>query len=159
MLIVTYRPEYSHGWTDKSYYTHLRLEPLDRVAAGEVINSILGTDKSVAPLARLIFEKTEGNPFFIEEITQALFQDGAVRRDGGIVKLARPLATIRLPATVQAMLAARIDRLTAVEKDLLQTLAVVGSEVPLAIVERVSNVGKMELSDPFEPAAERVHLC
>jgi predicted ATPase len=76
----------------------------------------------LARLKRLIIDKTEGNPFFIEEMVQALFEDGSLQRNG-VIKLTRPLPQIRVPTTVQSVLASRIDRLSTGEKDLLHTLA------------------------------------
>jgi class 3 adenylate cyclase len=136
LLLVNYRPEYAHQWNSKTYYTQLRLDPLGHDSAEEMLTSLLGEDDDLAPLRRLIIEKTEGTPFFMEEIVQALFEDGAVVRNGS-VKLTRPLAQIGVPATVQAVLASRIDRLRFEEKELLHTLAVLGREFPLALVERM----------------------
>src|SRR3984893_1665962 len=101
-----------------------------------MLNSLLGDGADLAALKRLITEKTQGNPFFMEEMVQNLFEEGTLARNGEI-KLTRPLSGIRIPTTVQAMLAARIDRLPADEKDLLQTLAVIGREFPLALVRRL----------------------
>src|SRR5712691_6532051 len=92
----------------------------------------------LAPLKRLVIERTEGNPFFIEEMVQALFDEGALVRNG-VVRVARSLAQLGLPSTVQGILAARIDRLSAEQKDLLQTLAVMGRESPLGLVRRVAS--------------------
>jgi predicted ATPase len=89
-------------------------------------------------------EKTEGNPFFIEEMVQALFEDEVLRRNGA-VKITRPLTQVRVPATVQAVLASRIDRLPAEEKDLLHTLAVLGREFPLSLVQQVASSPADEL--------------
>jgi tetratricopeptide (TPR) repeat protein len=83
-----------------------------------------------------MIERTQGNPFFIEEMVQALFDEGALMRNG-TVKITRPLGQLRMPPTVQGILAARIDRLAGAEKDLLQTLAVVGRQVPLAVIMEI----------------------
>jgi len=136
LLLVNYRPEYSHQWNSKTYYTQLRLDPLGKESAEEMLSALLGDGKDLVPLKRLIIERTEGTPFFIEEIVQALFEDGVLRRNG-TVKLARSMNSVKVPATVQAVLAARIDRLPAEEKELLQTLAVLGREFPLGLVQRV----------------------
>jgi len=141
LLLVNYRPEYSHQWGSKTYYTQLRLDPLGRESADEMLQSLLGDSAELAPLKRLIIEKTEGNPFFIEETVEVLLDDGALVRDGSI-KLVKPLAELKIPPTVQAILASRIDRLPPAEKDLLQTLAVIGREFALGLVRRV--VGKSE---------------
>ena len=97
-----------------------------------------------APLKRLIIEWTEGNPFFMEEMVQALFEQGVLARNGA-VKLVKPLSEIRVPPTVQAILASRIDRLPAAEKELLQTLAVLGREFPLGLIKRVAGKSDDEL--------------
>ncbi len=136
LLLVNYRPEYRHEWTNKSYYVQLRLDALGRESAGEMLSTLLGDGVELDPLKRMVIERTEGNPFFIEEMLQGLFDDGALVRNGE-VKIVRPLAQLRLPPTVQGILASRIDRLTADDKDLLQTLAVIGREFPLALVRRV----------------------
>ena len=137
LLLVNYRPEYSHQWGSKTYYTQLRLDPLGKESADEMLTALLGDGVAVAPLKRLIIEKTEGNPFFMEETVQVLFQEGALVRDGSSVKLTRSLNALKIPPTVQGILAARIDRLPPDEKELLQTLAVVGREFALSLVRRV----------------------
>ena len=137
LLLVNYRPEYSHQWNSKTYYTQLRLDPLGKESAAEMLSALLGDGEDLLPLKRLIVERTEGTPFFMEEIVQALFEDGVLQRNGG-VKLARSMNTVKVPDTVQAVLAARIDRLAAEEKELLQTLAVLGREFPLGLVRRVT---------------------
>jgi tetratricopeptide (TPR) repeat protein len=101
-----------------------------------MLSALLGDGKDLIPLKRLIIERTEGTPFFMEEIVQALFEDGVLRRDGA-VKLAKSMNTVKIPATVQAILASRIDRLPSDEKELLQTLAVIGREFALSLVRRV----------------------
>ena len=121
LLLVNYRPEYSHQWNSKTYYTQLRLDPLGKESAEEMLSALLGDGEDLVPLKRLIIERTEGKPFFMEEIVQALFEDGALLRNG-TVKLAKSMDAVKIPPTVQAILASRIDRLPAEEKELLQTL-------------------------------------
>jgi class 3 adenylate cyclase len=137
LLLVNYRPEYSHKCNSKTYYTQLRLDPLGRESAGEMLSALLGDGVEVAALKRVIIEKTEGNPFFMEETVQVLFDEGALVREGTAVRLTRPLGELKIPPTVQGILAARIDRLPADAKDLLQTLAVIGREFPLALIRAV----------------------
>jgi predicted ATPase len=115
----------------------MRLDPLAQDSADEMLTALVGPGAEVAPLKRLIIERTEGNPFFMEEMVLVLFDEGALVRNGA-VKLTRALNQLRIPPTVQAMLAARIDRLPAEEKDLLQTLAVLGREFPLALIRSVA---------------------
>jgi class 3 adenylate cyclase/predicted ATPase len=137
LLLVNYRPEYSHQWNSKTYYTQLRLDPLGKESAEEMLAALLGDGKDLVPLKRLIIERTEGTPFFMEEIVQALFEDGVLQRNG-VVKLARAMNAVKVPATVQDVLASRIDRLSVEEKELLQTLAVLGREFPLELMRRVT---------------------
>jgi predicted ATPase len=137
LLLVNYRPEYRHEWGNKSYYTQLRLDALGRESAGTMLSTLLGDGVELDPLKRMVIERTEGNPFFIEEMVQALFDQGALVRDGA-VKVARPLSQLRLPPTVQGVLASRIDRLPAEQKELLQTLAVMGRESPFGLIRQVA---------------------
>src|SRR5207244_4102843 len=100
LLLFNYRPEYRHEWTNKSYYSELRLDPLGGAEGTAMLAALLGESVELNPLKRLIAERTGGNPFFVEEIVQALFDEGALVRDGA-VKVARSLSQLRLPPTVQ----------------------------------------------------------
>jgi hypothetical protein len=144
LLLVNYRPQYTHGWSNKTYYTQLRLDPLGDATADEILSTMLGEGNDLLPLKQLIIEKTEGNPFFMEEIVQKLFAEGALVRNGA-VKLARSISAIQIPETVQGLLASRIDQLPANEKDLLQTMAVVGRESPLGLLTKVTERSDREL--------------
>jgi class 3 adenylate cyclase len=158
LLLVNYRTEYHHEWGNRTYYNQLRLDPLGRENAEEMLDSLLslqlarsetlplarsfagegkGEGADLTALKRLIIERTEGNPFFMEETVQALLDDGALVRNGE-VKLTRSLNDLKIPLTVQAMLAARIDRLPPAEKELLQTLAVIGKELALELIMGVT---------------------
>jgi class 3 adenylate cyclase len=144
LLLVNYRPEYTHPWNSKTYYTQVNLDPLRQQSAEDLLAALLGDSSDLLPLKRLIAEKTEGNPFFMEEMVQNLFEEGTLARNGE-VKLTRTLSGIRIPETVQAMLAARIDRLPLAEKDLLQTLAVVGREFSASLVREIIKQSADEL--------------
>src|SRR5205807_258081 len=100
-----------------------RLDPLPRESAEEMLSALLSDDKDLIPLKQLIIERTQGTPFFMEEMVQAMFEERVLQRNG-TVTLAQPVSAIKVPATVQAVLASRIDRLSTPEKELLQTLAV-----------------------------------
>src|SRR5208337_3656998 len=145
LMLVNYRPEYRHDWSNKSNYTQLRINTLGKESAEEVLSALLGEGKNLAPLKRLIIEKTEGNPFFIEEMVQTLFEEGVLQRNGA-VKLARSMSSVNIPATVQAVLASRIDRLPADEKDLLQKLAVIGTEFPVTLAAAVTGRSQEDLA-------------
>jgi class 3 adenylate cyclase/tetratricopeptide (TPR) repeat protein len=136
LLLVNYRPEYTHRWNSKTYYTQLRLDPLGTESAAEMLTSRIGDSPDLASLKRLVLERTQGNPLFIEELVEALFEEGVLVRNGA-VKVTRTLNQLKIPPTVQGILAARIDRLAPEAKELLQTLAVIGSEFPLALVRQV----------------------
>lgn len=167
LLLVNYRPEYRHEWGNKPYYTQLRLAPLGQAEAKELLSALLedgaGATQAaprhsplqalpaqseeeipyvplpvdVTPFKQLVLEKTQGNPFFIEEIIQALFAQAVLVRDGGVSLTT--VGEVQIPPTVQGVLASRIDRLAAEEKEFLQTLAVLGKEFPLSLAKRVVN--------------------
>src|SRR5262249_5521945 len=140
LLLVNYRPEYQHAWGSKTSYTQLRLEPLPPASADELLQALLGDDPSLAPLTRLLIARTEGNPFFLEESVRTLVETGALVGTPGAYRLAQALPTIQVPATVQAVLAARIDRLAPEDKRLLQTAAVIGTEVPFPLLQAIGEV-------------------
>ena len=144
LLLVNYRPEYRHEWGNKTYYTQLRLDPLGKETAEEMLNWLLGNGNELAALKRLIIEKTDGNPFFMEEMVQNLFEEGALTRNGE-VKLTLPVSAIQIPTMVQAILASRIDRLPPDEKELLQPLAVLGKEFTLSLLEATTEKNESEL--------------
>jgi class 3 adenylate cyclase/tetratricopeptide (TPR) repeat protein len=140
LLLVNYRPEYQHGWGSKTYYTQLRLDPLPPTSADEVLQALLGDGPSLAALKRLLIARTEGNPFFLEESVRTLIETGMLVGAPGTYRLVQALPTIQVPATVQAVLAARIDRLPSEEKRLLQTAAVIGTEVPLSLLQAIAEL-------------------
>ena len=111
-----------------------------------MLSALLGDGKDLVPLKRVIIERTEGNPFFMEETVQVLLDEGSLVRDGSITRLTRPLGDLKIPPTVQGILAARIDRLSAESKDLLQTLAVFGREFSLSLIRAVVPKSDDELS-------------
>jgi tetratricopeptide (TPR) repeat protein len=145
LLLVNYRPEYQHGWGSKTYYTQLRLDPLPAVSADELLQALLGNDASLTPLTQLLIARTEGNPFFLEESVRTLVETRVLVGEHGAYRLGQALPTIQVPATVQAVLAARIDRLPPEEKRLLQTAAVIGTEVPLPLLQAIADVSEAAL--------------
>ena len=145
LLLVNYRPEYQHGWGSKTYYTQLRLDPLPPVSADAFLHALLGDDPSLAPLKQLLIERTGGNPFFLEESVRTLVETGVLVGEPGAYRLVQALPTIQVPATVHAVLAARIDRLPPEEKHLLQTAAVIGTEVPLTLLQAIAELPEAAL--------------
>jgi class 3 adenylate cyclase/tetratricopeptide (TPR) repeat protein len=140
LLLVNYRPEYQHGWGNKTYYTQLQLDALPAENAEELLQALVGDDPSLRPLTRVLIERTEGNPFFLEESVRTLVETQVLAGEPGAYRLAKPLPGIQVPATVQVVLAARIDRLPPEEKRLLQTAAVIGTEVPFPVLQAVADV-------------------
>jgi hypothetical protein len=140
LLLVNYRPEYQHTWGSKTYYTQLRLDPLPPGSAEEFLVALLGNDPSLIPLKQLLIMRTEGNPFFLEESVRTLVETSVLVGEPGAYRLAQAVPTIQVPATVQAVLAARIDRLPSEDKRLLQTTAVIGTDVPFALLRAIADV-------------------
>jgi tetratricopeptide (TPR) repeat protein len=124
------------------------LDPLGRESAAEMLSALLGDSEDLNALKRLIIEKTEGTPFFMEEMVQVLLDEGALVRNG-TTHLTKPLAQLKIPPTVQAILASRIDRLPSDAKDLLQSLAVIGREFPLSLIRAVVTKSDEELHLPL----------
>jgi adenylate cyclase len=147
LLILTYRPEYSGESLRGSHCEQLALRPLPKSAAGELLGSLLGEDCSLDGLADLIAARAVGNPFFCEELVQALAESGHLAGERGAYRLSKTLGEIVLPATVQATLAARIDRLSEQERELLQMASVIGYEVSEPVLRGVSGLPDGELSD------------
>jgi predicted ATPase len=97
LLLVNYRPEYQHGWGSKTYYTQLRLDPLPPASADALLQALLGDDPSLAPIKRLLIERTDGNPFFLEESVRTLVETGILRGERGVYRLAQPLESLQMP--------------------------------------------------------------
>jgi predicted ATPase len=156
LLLVNYRPEYRSAWGQKTYYTQIRLDAFSTAEAEEFLATLLGASAlppgerdSHTPLNdlhRRILDKTQGTPFFIEEVVQTLAEEGVLSGERGHYELARLTPSVRIPPTVQAILAARIDRLAPAEKALLQQVAVVGREFPLGLVKQVVTQSEEELA-------------
>jgi class 3 adenylate cyclase/tetratricopeptide (TPR) repeat protein len=140
LLLLNYRPEYGHRWGSKTYYTQLRLDPLAPESAEALLDALLGADPALRPLTHLLIARTEGNPFFLEESVRTLVETKVLAGEPGAYHLAHALPSIQVPATVQAVLAARIDRLAAEDKRLLQAAAVIGKDVSFAVLQAIAEV-------------------
>jgi predicted ATPase len=139
LLLVNYRPEYNHGWGSKTYYRQLQIDPLPPESTEALLDALLGSDATLAPLKRLVIERTEGNPFFIEETVRSLVETGVLLGERGAYRLTRVVHGLQVPATAQAMLAARIDRLAPEDKRLLQAASVIGTDVPFELLLAVAD--------------------
>ncbi len=140
LLLVNYRPEYQHGWGSKTYYRQVRLDALPMASAEELLEALVGNDPSLAPLKRLLTERTEGNPFFLEESVRTLVETKVLEGAPGAYRPTRALAGVQMPATAQAIVAARIDRLDPEDKRLLQAASAIGKDVSLALLEAIGDL-------------------
>ena len=145
LLLVNHRPGYSHTWSDKSYYTQIRVDPLSDQGAEELLRILLGDNQDLASLKELLTKRTEGNPFFAEESVRSLVESGFLVGDKGHYRPGLTIDSIRIPSTVQTVLADRIDRLPIPEKHLLQTASVIGVIVPMALLRAVAGLPEDEL--------------
>jgi class 3 adenylate cyclase/tetratricopeptide (TPR) repeat protein len=145
LLLVNYRPEYQHGWANKTYYTQLRLDPLPPESAVEILNSVLGNDHGLQSLKQLLIRRTEGNPFFLEESVRTLVETKVLTGERGNYHLEKKVESTQVPATVQAVLAARIDRLPIEERQLLQLAAVIGKDVAFPLLQAITDLSDEEV--------------
>jgi class 3 adenylate cyclase/tetratricopeptide (TPR) repeat protein len=145
LFLVNYRPEYQHGWGSKTFYHQLQIAPLPSESAGALLQGLLGGDTSLESLKSLLIPRTAGNPFFLEECVRTLVETRALVGDRGAYRLAREVSGLQVPTTVQAVLAARIDRLASEDKRLLQAAAVIGKDVPFQILQAIGDIPEHEL--------------
>ncbi len=155
LLIVTYRHEYQHAWSSRSYYTQIRLDPLPPESAEALLQALVGDDPGLAPLKRHLVARTEGNPFFLEESVRTLVEDHVLTGARGAYRLAGPLPATPIPESVQAVLAARIDRLPPGDKPLLQSASVIGRVVPMTLLGAVSDLPE----DALRASLGRLHAA
>jgi class 3 adenylate cyclase/tetratricopeptide (TPR) repeat protein len=145
LVIVNFRPEYGADWMQRSFYERLPLLPLSGEAIAALVRDLIGEDSSLDGIADLIAERTGGNPFFIEEVVQSLVDSGALAGRRGAYRLAASIERLEIPPTVQAVLAARIDRLQARDKAVLEAAAVIGREFSEPVLQRVTGLGSDDL--------------
>jgi class 3 adenylate cyclase/tetratricopeptide (TPR) repeat protein len=138
LLLVNYRPEYQHAWGGKTYYLQLRIDPLLPQSAEELLNALLGDDRTLAPLTRMLIARTEGNPFFLEESVRTLVETQVLVGKRGAYRMAKAPDAWQIPATAQAILAARIDRLPPEMKRLLQAASVIGKDVRFPLLQAIA---------------------
>ena len=125
LFVASYRPGYRPPWMDRSYATQVPIQPLSVDDSLTVVRSVLRSDQVPAPLTRLILDKADGNPFFLEELSRAVGEHGSLQK------------TLAVPDTIQEVLLARIHRLPEETKTVLQTAAVLGREVPSRLLETI----------------------
>ena len=142
-VLLTCRPEYEPKWDGKSFFTAINLDRLEARAAHDLVQGLLGDVN--AELRTLIVERTDGTPLFIEETVRTLVESGALRLRVGGYELTRQIPEIRIPETVQLVIAARIDSLTPKRKTLLQIASVIGSSIPIMLLREVVDLSDTEL--------------
>jgi transcriptional regulator with AAA-type ATPase domain/tetratricopeptide (TPR) repeat protein len=157
LLLVSYRPEYQHPWGSKTSYSQIRLDALPVERAGELLDALLGEDPSLAPVKQLLVKR--GNPFFLEETVRTLAETKALAGERGLYRLTQPVSATQVPAAVQVILAARIDRLAPEDRHVLQMASVVGKDVPFTLLRAIAGLPDEALSRALDhlQAAEFVY--
>jgi tetratricopeptide (TPR) repeat protein len=157
LLLVNYRPEYRHNWGNTRSYSQMRLDALPAKSTVELLDALLGDDLTLAPLKQLLFKR--GNPFFLEETVRTLVETKALAGERGQYRLTQQVQALQIPATVQAVLAARIDRLPSRDKHLLQVASVIGKDVPLALLLTIAELPEAALRGALDrlQAAEFIY--
>jgi class 3 adenylate cyclase len=152
LLLATARPEYQSAWSARA--ERLALAPLASADAAGLLDDWLGADDgALSSLRAQIEARARGNPLFVEEIVRALVERGALRGERGAYRLAAPVGEIELPATIQAVLVSRIDRLAPRDKDVLQSASVIGRDVPTELLHAAVDLTGPELSASLERLA------
>jgi class 3 adenylate cyclase/tetratricopeptide (TPR) repeat protein len=147
LLVVNFRPEYTAPFASRSYYRQIPLAPLGPEAVRELLDDLLGNDPSTRGLAEAIHARTGGNPFFTEEVVQSLIESGHLEGARGSYRLVTPVERLEVPASVQALLAARIDSLGEAEKRVLQTAAVIGKDFSEPILIAAGDLDEATVRD------------
>ena len=157
LLLFNYRPEYQSPWGNKTFFNQLRLDTLPVESTEELLTSLLGSDNDLAPLKQMLVKR--GNPFFLEETVRTLVETGTLVGERGAYTLTKPIDALQIPATVQTMLAARIDRLDSEDKRLLQTASVIGKDVPFELLKAIADMNESDLAQALSrlQAAEFVY--
>jgi class 3 adenylate cyclase/tetratricopeptide (TPR) repeat protein len=145
MLLVTYRPEHQDNWTGQSYYRQLPLKPLAPETVDELLHALLGADLDLSYLKEFLIERTEGNPFFVEEIVRMLVETQVLHGEPGQRRLARPFSNVHVPPMVQDVIASRIDRLPPQEKRLIREASVIGKDVPFKLLRMIADLPEDDL--------------
>jgi class 3 adenylate cyclase/tetratricopeptide (TPR) repeat protein len=145
LLLVSYRPEHHDEWKEQPHYRQIQLNPLGQEGVEQLLQVLLGADPQLGPLKKVLVAHTGGNPFFVEEIVRTLVETEVFAGARGRYRLAKPFSSLQVPATVHAVLSARIDRLSAEQKRLLQEAAVLGQDVPFALLQAIAAVSEQEL--------------
>ena len=145
LLIVSYRPEHQDDWRNRPNYRRIRLDPLPEENVVELLQALLGAHPSLSELKGFLLERSGGNPFFMEEIVRTLIETQVLAGVRSDYRIAKPFSSTQVPATVQAVIASRIDRLPVPEKRLLQEAAVIGNDAPYALLQEICGLADEQL--------------
>ena len=140
LLLLLYRPEYTHPWGSKSYYNRVGLSQLNSESSADLIRSILPDGEAVNQLKGFILERTSGNPLFMEELIHTLLENGSIRCEGGRCLLLKNAAEIQVPDTIEGIIAARMDRLEDDIKRTMQVASVIGRDFAFRILETIAEM-------------------
>jgi len=145
LLIFTYRPEFIHTWGAKSYHSQVMLNRLSNRESLVMVSHLLGTEELNKDLEEFILEKTEGVPFFIEELIKSLKDLKIIEREDKRYRITKDIKAVTIPTTIQDVIMARVDSLPEGMKSLLQTVSVVGRESSYDLVKRITGLTEQEL--------------
>ena len=140
LLILLYRPEYTHRWGNKSYFTAIRVDQLPLSTSAELVQSILTEGKMVPELRDLILTKAAGNPLFMEELTHSLMENGSIEKKNDHYLLRRTPTDIEIPDTIQGIIAARMDRLDDSLKRIMHVASVIGREFAFRLLQAITDM-------------------
>jgi class 3 adenylate cyclase/tetratricopeptide (TPR) repeat protein/regulation of enolase protein 1 (concanavalin A-like superfamily) len=153
-IIAVYRPEFAHTWGGKSYYTQINLSPLSDTESQQLVESVLQIPEFPKEIRDMILSKSEGNPFFVEEVIRTLIDSGILTREDQLWKATRDIERIVVPDTIQEVIMARIDGLEEGTKRVLQCASVIGRSFLVGLLEKV-----LEIRENLERSLQRLeHL-
>ena len=145
LLIFTYRPEFVHSWGAKSYHSQIMLNRLSNRESLMMVSNLLDTQELDRDLEEFILEKTEGIPFFIEELIKSLKDLKIIEKEDNRYRITKDVKEVAIPATIQDVIMARVDSLPQEMKGLLQTVSVVGRESSYELIKRLTDLAEQEL--------------
>jgi class 3 adenylate cyclase/tetratricopeptide (TPR) repeat protein len=140
MMVLLYRPEYTHQWGNKSYFNRIGLDQLTLKSSAELVRAILEGGETAPELSNLILNRAAGNPLFMEELTHSLLENGSIQRTGDQYVLSKKTSDLQVPDTIQGIIAARIDRLEENLKRIMQVASVIGREFAFRILQAISDL-------------------
>jgi len=158
LLVVTFRPEYIATWPARVHYREVLLSPLSETDVDALLGDLMGDDESLAGLKRLIRDRADGNPLYVEEMVRSLADDGTLAGRRGHYRLVRDADTVGVPDTIQALIESRIDRLNDRDKQVLMLAAVIGKQFSADVLERVSSLSPAEIAGALRSLTDAEYL-